>query len=187
MKIINLVVITSFVLSLLIAIGLDLVSSDYEFVPDLQIRLDENQTNGHQVNISKETVEKYFRTSGTLEPGNVEVQVVYLNPFQNVKGDHLIFQVIFNSNSVNLSNYDITKEAVIEDSNGTIITEGFNWKQLHRDSNHHFMGILIVPYLQPDQKYKNPSTKEDAEWIKLVIKGIPKVENREFRWDTMIS
>lgn len=182
MRTINWVVIITFVFSLLIAAGLDLISGDYEFVPNQQITAEKMEQN-HQINPSKEMVEKFLRTSGTSEPGNVEVQVVFLNPLQKLNNDYLIFQIALNSHYVNLSNYDITKNAVIKDSSGRIIVEGFTWKQIHNNKGHHLMGVLMVP----DLKSELSLTKDDLEWIKLVIKGIPNIEYREFHWDKVLS
>ena len=178
MRTINWLVIITFVFSLLIAAGLDLMSGDYEFVPNQQIP-GENKKQPNQLYLTEEMVEKFLRTSGTSEPGNVEIQVIFLNPLQKLNNDYLIFQIALNSHYVNLLNYDITKNAVIKDSSGRIITEGFTWEQINNNKGHHLMGVLMVPDLTSEISL----TKNDLEWIKLVIKGIPKIENREFQWD----
>ena len=93
MRTINWLVIITFVFSLLIAAGLDLMSGDYEFVPNQQIP-GENKKQPNQLYLTEEMVEKFLRTSKTSEPGNVEIQVIFLNPLQKLNNDYLIFQIV---------------------------------------------------------------------------------------------
>lgn len=186
MRIINWIAITFFGFSLITAVALGLISRDYEFVPGSQESERSNNQTG-QIEIPGEVISKFLRTSGNLDPGNVEVQVLFLNPIQNIEDDKLIFQVTLNTHSVNLAGYDITKKAVLEDSNGRTITEGFYWKQIHNNKGHHLMGILVFPAQATEQNNGNTATVGAVEWIKLTIKGLPGTENREFQWDIELS
>ncbi len=173
----NWIAIITVVVSLLIAAGLHWASRDYEFTPrvEKELALKEDQP---QPDISKRLV-SLVRTTGSIEPGNVEIQAIFLNPVQQLPENRLVFQIAFNTHSVNLTDYDITKKAVIEDSEGRVITEGFKWKQTHNQGYHHIMGLLTVP----DLRDKGSLTGKDVKWIKLVVKGVPKIAKREFRWD----
>ncbi len=173
----NRIAIITVVVSLLTAAGLHWASRDYEFTPrvEKELALKEVQPQPYIL----ERLSRLVRTTGSVEPGNVEIQAVFLNLVQQLPENRLVFQITFNTNSVNLTDYDITKKAVIEDSKGRVISEGFKWKQTHNESSHHIMGLLMVP----DLGDKGSLTGKDVKWIKLIIKGVPIIENREFRWD----
>ncbi len=76
--------ITFFGFSLITAAALGLISRDYEFVPGSQESERSNNQTG-QIEIPGEVISKFLRTSGNLDPGNVEVQVLFLNPIQNIE------------------------------------------------------------------------------------------------------
>ncbi len=44
---------------------------------------------------------------------------------------------------------------------------------------HHIMGYLIVQ----EQESAGSLIGENVQWIKLVLRGIPKIEQREFVWE----
>ncbi len=185
MRIFNWVAIIFFGFSISIAIVLGMLSRDYEFVPERQISESSSQTG--QIELSKEMIGKLWRTSGNLDPGNVEIQVIFLNPIQKSDDEKLIFQITLNTLSINLAGYDITKKVVFEDSSGRTVTDGFYWKPVHNDKDLHLIGILIVPIQAKGEKNEFSSTPDTVEWIKLTIKGVPQIEIREFLWDTELS
>jgi hypothetical protein len=185
MKIISWVAVAIFGFSLNTAIVLGMLSRDYSFIPDSQIS--ENNSQNGKIDIPSEKIDKLWRTSGNLDPGNVEIQVLYLNPIQKIDNEKLIFQIALNTHSVDLSNYDITKKVVLEDSSGRTIKDGFYWEPVHGNQSHHLMGILVVPIKAKGQRNKFPSGSDNTDWIKLTIKGIPQIEIREFLWDKGLS
>jgi hypothetical protein len=182
MKITNMLVVMFFVFSLITAITLELISDDYKFVPGSQVT-EERDTQPIQTQIPEEIISKFIRTSGKIEPGNVLVQVIFLNPLQDLDERHFIFQVALNTQNVNLTDYDISKKAVLEDSSGRIISEGIYWTQLHNERGRHLMGILAVSTQEKDNNNEKSSTIDNIEWVKLTINGLPGIEKREFLWN----
>ncbi len=57
--------------------------------------------------------------------------------------------------------------------------ESIQWKPEHNQSYHHIMGYLIVQ----EQESAGSLIGENVQWIKLVLRGIPKIEQREFVWE----
>lgn len=165
-------------LSLATAVGLHLISKDYEYVPERRSVMSTDPIPKEELEID-ERIASSVRFSGAIEPGNVEVQAIFLNPINETKEDYLAFQISFNTHSVNLANYDITKEVVIEDSKGRVVAEGFKWEEIHNRGYHHVLGVLTVS----DLKDEKSLMAKDVEWIKLIIKGIPKIKTREFKWE----
>jgi hypothetical protein len=172
-----LISIVSVGLSLAIAVILHTISRDYEYAPVNRSVVSSDEIPKAELQIDKR-IAGFVRSSGTTEPGNVEVRAIFVNPVMEMREDKLVFQIAFNTHSVNLANYDITRKVVIEDSRGRAVTEGFQWEELHNMAYHHVLGFLTVP----DLKEKSLMAK-DVEWIKLVLRGIPKIERREFKWD----
>ena len=70
---------------------------------------------------------------------------------------------------------------MVEDSNGRVIRDGFEWKVTHSQGYHHILGILTVPNWTGGESL----TAGEVEWIRLVLKGIPNLETREFRWEIL--
>jgi hypothetical protein len=185
MRIINWVAVAIFGFSLNTAIVLGILSRDYSFMPDSQIY--ESSSQNGKIDLPGEMIDELWRTSGNLDPGNVEIQVLYLNPIQKIDDEKIIFQIALNTHSVNLTSYDITKKVVLEDSNGRTIKDGFYWEPVHGNKSNHIMGILVVPIKAKGQREKFSSNSDKTDWIKLTIKGIPQIEIREFLWEKGLS
>ena len=158
--------------SLLTALVLHLVSRNYIFIP-------REKTSANRITSGvKETdnrITRLVRTSGAIEPGNVEVQILFINPLSNLKEGNFVFRLSFNTLNVNLKNYDITRNVIFEDSRGTKITSGFKWKETHNPDYRHIMGILTVS--DPGEQKALPAGK--IKWIKLILNGIPAIRKRE--------
>ncbi len=168
-------------LSLAAAVGLHLISRDYEYVPVGRNARSSNPIPKAELKIDEERLARSVRSSGAVEPGNVEVQAIFLNPVGETKEGYLAFQISFNTHTVNLANYDITKKVVIEDSKGRVVAEGFKWEEIHNRGYHHVLGVLTVS----DLKDEKSLMATDVQWIKLVLKGIPKIQSREFKWEEL--
>ncbi|NOY10301.1 MAG: hypothetical protein GXP33_15815 [Spirochaetes bacterium] len=169
------IVIFSVGFSLLTALVLHLSSGNYIFIPR-----ESSPVNRTAAGV-KETdtrIARLVRTSGVVEPGNVEVQILFMNPLNSSKENSLVFRLSFNTLNVDLKNYDITKNAIFEDSRGKKITSGFKWKETHNLGYRHIMGILTVS--DPGEQKAIPAGK--IKWIKLILNGIPNISKREFRW-----
>ena len=186
MKNLNTVAAVVFALGLAAVVGFELTSEDYEFAPLRSTAASGNRPRspaGEPIGEpSQETIAKYARTSGALDPGNAEVNVIFLNPIRNLRADSLFFQVAINTNSLDMSGFDITQEAAVEYEDGASIMDGFEWRPIHNSHNHHFMGILTVPGLKTGK-----AIFKEAKYIKLIIKGIPSIDKREFRWSDSLG
>lgn len=165
--------------SLSVALSLHWFSEDYEFTPRRREPVPQNRISENRPDTG---ITRFIRTSGFVEPGNVEVQAVFLNPVKDLEDDQLVFQIAFNTHTVDLAGYDITQRAIVEDSMGRVIRDGFKWKVIHSQDYHHISGILTVPNLNEGE----PLTAGEVEWIRLVLKGIPNLETREFQWEILI-
>ncbi len=165
-------------LALGMAGALHWMSTDYEFTPRRD-PMSRSLSQGSQAHAGEQSpVAEFTQTTGAVEPGNVQIQADFLNNAKRGLEDHLVFRLSLNTHSVSLDTYDIGALATVEDSRGRAITEGFSWTETHNASSHHVMGFLAVPDLDDGQSM----LADDVQWVKLVIKGIPAVPNREFRW-----
>ncbi len=181
MKNLNRIALVAFALGLAVVIGFQLASEDYEFNPIRTTVSSGVRPRSPSAGPSKELIARYARTTGALDPGNAQVSVIFLNPVKNLQAESLFFQVAINTLSLDLSDFDITKVAVIEYENGESIMEGFEWRPI-QSHNHHFMGILKAP-----GRKGGKSILKESKYIKLIIKGIPKIDKREFRWSNSLG
>lgn len=180
MKRFNFIVIVVFVLSLLTAFGLNLASSDYEFIPEKQSAI-ENNAQYSQTQITQEQILQYCRIFGDPVKDGVQAQVIFLNPLQKVGDSYLIFQVTIDIYTEKVFDYKITDLVMLEDSKGRKITQGFEWQESDHSNGSHIMGILMVPNL----KGRESLLEDDVEWIKLTIEWIEE-RNMEFKWENEI-
>ncbi|HEC61492.1 MAG TPA: hypothetical protein ENI27_04490 [bacterium] len=172
------IAVISVVFSLSVALSLHWFSKDYEFTPRRREPVPQNRIAETRPDAG---ITRFVRTSGFVEPGNVEVQAVFLNPVEDLEDDQLVFQIAFNTHSVDMAGYDITQWALVENSKGRVIRAGFKWKVIHIQGYHHVSGILTVPNLIGRESL----TAGEVEWIRLVLKGIPNLETREFHWEIL--
>jgi hypothetical protein len=164
--------------AILIAGLLHLGSKDYEFSP-VENKSMLSTVAPPQPVIPTGQASQLLRVTGAAEPGNVEVGALLLNLLQPTEEPVLVFQIALNTHSVSLENIDIADQAYIENSEGTMIESGIRWQAEHNEGYHHIMGYLIVP----EQDTEGSLIGEKVQWIKLVLRGIPKIERREFIWE----
>ncbi|MGE4283535.1 MAG: hypothetical protein AB7G87_07395, partial [Clostridia bacterium] len=113
---------------------------------------------------------KYFtRSTG----GNVDIGVIFMNPNQKTSGD-LVFKVMINTHSVDLSKYNELSKYVELRTNETIIKDQFIWDS-ESSEGHHVNGILKVK----KQYNGKPVLGDKTEYMKLVFKEIAGVPERE--------
>lgn len=178
MKRFNFTVIVVFLLSLLMALGLDWASSDYKFIPEKQSSTG-NNTEYFQSQITQEQILKYCRIFGDPVKDGIQAQVIFMNPLQKVGDNYLIFQVIIDIYTERVFDYKITDLVTLEDSKGRKVTQGFEWQESDHSSESHIMGILMVPNL----KGRESLLEDDVEWIKMTIKWMHEEKPMEFKWE----
>lgn len=83
----------------------------------------------------------------------------------------LIFEVVMNSTSVDLQQYDLTENAAISFGTKNDRTGTFEWEPTSKE-NHHIIGYLKWSG-SFDKSYKN---------IKLELKNIDYISSRSFTW-----
>lgn len=182
MRKLNILAAVVFVSAIAAIVGFELASSEYEFIPEEPSRDAIDYSPPASSGPSEELIARFSRTTGSLDPGNAEVNVIFLNPIREMPGDNLYFQIMVNTANLDLPEYEIAKMVSLEDDNGKNAIDGFEWETLHTIRNHHIMGILTAP----DLSWLKYSFKE-AEYLKLTIEGIPNIDKREFRWNKSVS
>lgn len=173
-------------LSLAVAAGLHQVSRDYRFEPTAGERERKTQGPAHPGSGSTATQDpslmkmaEMVRVSGSLEPGDVKVQAIFLNPVQEeIPEKLLVFQLIFDTMGTDLGGLNITERTILRNSKGRTISGGYTWRQIHNHGQNHLMGLLAAHDLEGGESLIG----RDVEWIELVILGLPENEHRTFRW-----
>jgi hypothetical protein len=99
--------------------------------------------------------------TGTTDDGDVSVDLTPLG----ITDGHLVFDMAINTHSVDLSGIDLTRAAQLE----------YNGKKVYADGapqlgGHHIYGGLTFPVEGTPQSFT------------VTIKGIPKQQERVFRW-----
>ncbi|RMF54614.1 hypothetical protein D6745_04710 [Candidatus Woesearchaeota archaeon] len=100
-------------------------------------------------------------TTGTTEPGSVSVE---LQP-QYIKDSRLVVNARLNTHSVDLSQFDLKQVTTLEYNGKTV-----NPIEAPQLSGHHSRGNIIF------------EVGEEPESFRIIIKGIPNVEERIFEW-----
>ncbi len=108
--------------------------------------------------------------------GEVDVDVVYLNPLMPEEKEKIVFKVYLNTHTVDLSGYRVEKLSTFRNSRGIQVSEGFKWVP-EMESGHHRYGYLVLPARINGTELVTP----EDEYIELVIDGIQ--GRRIFRWD----
>jgi hypothetical protein len=108
--------------------------------------------------------------------GEVDVDVVYLNPLMPEEKEKIVFKVYMNTHTVDLSGYRVEKLSTFRNSRGVVISEGFNWVP-EMESGHHRYGYLILPARINGTELVTP----EDEYIVLEIDGVQ--GRRIFRWN----
>ncbi len=103
------------------------------------------------------------KTTGSLEDGDVEIQ---LTPGL-INDNRLVVKVAMNTHSVDLGAFDLVKITTLEYGGKTI-----NPIEAKRPSGHHSYGKIIF------------DIGEELSSFKINIRGIPKIQNRVYEWNT---
>ena len=182
MKNVNFFAIGVFMIALTAMAGLELASSEYEFIPEQPSIAKSSLAPSTATGPSEEIISRFSRTTGSLDSGDAQVNVIFMNPIREMPSDNLFFQIMIDTSSLDLSDYDIEKMVSLEDNNGMRVIDGFDWELLHKIHNNHIMGVLIAP----DLSWLRTSYKE-AKYLKLTIEGIPNIDKREYQWNKSVS
>lgn len=98
--------------------------------------------------------------------GGVTAKATYLNPGAT---DDFRFQVVLDTHSVNLDDYDLKKLSFLQDDKGG----GYPPERVEsKGSGHHREFTLVFPKISPEVKR-----------FELVIRDIAGVKERSFQWE----
>jgi hypothetical protein len=103
------------------------------------------------------------KTTGSLEDGDVEIQ---LTPRLS-EGSRLVIKIGMDTHSVNLGQFDLAKITTLEYGGKTINPI----KAKSPRGGHHSYGKIIF------------DVGEELNSFKIIIKGIPKVQERVYEWN----
>jgi hypothetical protein len=126
-----------------------------------------NKSSTEQMN-AKETVNELTKVNSK---GAVELKATLVP--EKSSNSHLVFEVMMNTHSVNLSQYDFTKLAAISFGTKKNITGTFKWDSSNDESSHHVMGFLVW----------NGVFENNYKAINLDLKGIDDISSRMFTWE----
>nr|BAL59422.1 hypothetical conserved protein [Candidatus Acetothermum autotrophicum] len=118
----------------------------------------------------------------TSQAEGITVAVTFMNPLlkpEEVNGK-LVFKVALDTHTVDLSQFDLTKLAVLRTSEGVTVSEGFSWEP-ESESGHHRKGVLKVA----DTLNGAPLITRETKWLELELKEIG-MPSRVFRWEGQV-
>ena len=108
--------------------------------------------------------------------GAVAVGVTFLNPIEDSE-DYLSFEVILDTHSVELDQYNLGNMATLFIGDEIKITEGLKWET--EGSGHHMIG-----YLKSPRNYEGKIIDYlESDFIELEINDLDGVASRKFRWE----
>jgi hypothetical protein len=115
----------------------------------------------------------------TSQAEGITVAVTFMNPLLKPEeaAGQLVFKVALDTHTVDLSQFDLVKLAVLRTSEGISVTEGFTWEP-ESESGHHRRGLLKVADAVDEQSL----ITEETEWLELELKQVG-VPSRVFRWE----
>ncbi|GEM_PF-4834580 len=168
----NIIVIAVFGFSLLLSLGLDLASDDYEFIPK------ESPTEGHQPISPEEEISQFVQVAGDPGKDGISGEAIFLNPLFNRENENiLVFQLMIDLyNGINIDK--IIDLITLEDSKGRVISKELEWQEDENSTASHIMGILVAHDLEGDDSL----LQKDVDWIKLTIADINSSSPLEFKW-----
>lgn len=112
----------------------------------------------------------------TSEAAGITVKVTFLNPLLKPEAEKLIFKVALDTHTVDLSQLDLTKLAVLRTGEGVVVNKGFTWEP-ESESSHHRAGLLKL-----DATFEGkPLITKDTKYIELEMKEVG-VPSRIFKW-----
>ncbi len=109
----------------------------------------------------------------------ITVAATFLNPLlkpEEVNGK-LVFKLALDTHSADLMSYDLTKMAVLRNSEGLAVEQGFTWEP-QEESSHHRAGLLRVDASVGGK----PLITQDTKYIELELKGLG-IPSRLFKWE----
>lgn len=115
----------------------------------------------------------------TSQAEGITVSVTFMNPLLKPEetAGQLVFKVALDTHTVDLSQFDLTKLAVLRTSEGITVSEGFSWEP-ESESGHHRKGLLKVA----DTLNGAPIITKETKYIELELKEIG-TPSRVFRWE----
>jgi len=134
-----------------------------------------SNTRQGQKDVVKFTEEELLRSD---QQGNVDVDVIFLNPLTEEKEKELVFEVMLNTHSVDLEKYDLSKISVLKTSDGIRIEDGIEWR-IESGSGHHITGLLKFPLYVNNR----PILSKDTDYITIIIRNLDNIPERTFQWE----
>jgi len=134
------------------------------------------QSSEGSANPNKSNVDNLTKSSSDTNPGNVQVDVTLIteeNASELNAGDfnlseNNVFYVEMNTHSVDITGYKMADISVLEAGSKT--AKASEWAKPMDGGGHHANGFLV---------FKKTA---EAKQLKLVIKGIAGIAEREFEW-----
>ncbi|WHH59996.1 hypothetical protein [Petroclostridium sp. X23] len=160
------VVLIAFGLTMLMPIVFAAFNKDAKDIPVPK----QTDNDSSQQNTTQNNEAKYFTSSNG---GNVDIGVIFMNPIEKDETD-LVFKVMLNTHSVDLSDYSELNKYVKLKTKEITIEDGFVWDSDSSDG-HHISGTLKIK----NQYDGKPILDDKTEYIKLVFKNIAGVKERE--------
>jgi hypothetical protein len=115
----------------------------------------------------------------TSQAEGITVAVTFMNPLLKPEesAGQLVFKIALDTHTIDLSQFDLTKLAVLRTSEGVTVSEGFLWEP-ESESGHHRKGVLKVAEMGGGA----PIITKETQWLELELKGIGTL-SRVFRWE----
>ncbi|MFN4218948.1 MAG: hypothetical protein ACK4HB_06695 [Candidatus Bipolaricaulia bacterium] len=109
----------------------------------------------------------------------ITISVTFMNPLLKPEetAGQFVFKVALDTHTVDLSQFDLTKLAVLRTSEGITVSEGFSWEP-ESESGHHRKGLLKVAATLKGA----PIITKETKYIELELKEIG-TPSRVFRWE----
>ena len=137
-----------------------------------KVKVNNLNVSGEQKEFIKGTENSLTKRDGQ---GAVVVDVTYLNPTVNDQ-TYLIFEVVLNTHTVDLLQYDYSKIAAISTTKDDRLTGNFIWEPINNDG-HHAKGLLKWPQSE-GSLLTNQLTS-----LTLELQGIDEIPSRTFTWN----
>ncbi|MDK2934418.1 MAG: hypothetical protein PWP27_2228 [Clostridiales bacterium] len=178
LAIIAVVVVGAFIFTMLLpTLSAPFIDKDDNVPVALQDKENNSQQDNPKTKANNEA--KYFTSS---IGGNVDVGVLFLNPLVN-DTDNVLFNVMLNTHSVDLTKYEeLAKYVELQIDEDIIIKDGFIWEG-ENQNGHHISGTLKIK-----NDYEGaPIFDDNTKSLKLVFKNIAGVKERVhiYKGDTL--
>lgn len=152
------IVAVGFILNILFPTVIGILSNN-----DSKSSIQEKQATATQESTVKNELTYYTRSTA----GNIEIGVFFRNPLLE-NTDDLVFDIAFNTHSVDLSKYkDLSNFLELRIVEGIVIKDGIDWEVAQAD-NHHISGTLRIK----NNYNGKPIYSENTKYLNLVFKNI---------------